>query len=187
VIACTPVTRYLLKPLTVAEDLKDADLIVVLGGGVDQGRFPTPVSSHRMVKGVQLFFEGKAPKILFSGGMPGKATVSEASVLAQEARRLKVPAGDILLEKKSNNTRNQAVEVKRIADRLRMKSILLVTSFSHMKRALMAFEKVGFKVYPASADPTEKYTDDFWGRLDLFPRLIQEYAGMVYFQIRGWI
>lgn len=186
-IACTPVTRYLLKPLTVAEDLKDADLIVVLGGGVDQGRFLTLVSSHRMVKGVQLYFEGKAPKILFSGGMPGKEMVSEASVLAQEARRLKVPSEDILLVKKSKNIRTHAVEIKKIADRLRMKSILLVTSFIRMKRALMAFEKVGFKVYPASADPAEKYTDDFWGRLDLFPGLIQEYAGIVYFRIRGWI
>lgn len=185
-ITCTPVTRYLLKPLTIAEEVKDADLIVVLGGGVNQGRFLTQVSSHRMVKGVQLYFEGKAPKILFSGGMPGKAMVSEASVLGLEARRLRVPPGDILLEKKSKNTHDQAVEVKKIADPLRVKSILLVTSFSHMKRALMAFEKAGFKVYPASADPTEKYTDDFWGRLDLFSRMIHEYAGMVYFLIRGW-
>ncbi len=186
-IACTPVTRYLLKPLTVAEDLREADLIVVLGGGVNEGRFLTLVSSHRMVKGVQLYFEGKAPKILFSGGMPGKATVSEASVLGQVARRLKVPPEDILLEKKSKNTHDQAVEVKKIADRLRVKSILLVTSFSHMKRALMAFEKAGFKVYPAFADPNEKYADNPMDRLSLFSWLIHEYAGMVYYQIRGWI
>ena len=186
-VAFTPVTRYLLKPLTVSEDLKDADLIVVLGAGVDQGRFLTPVSSQRMVKGVQLYFEGRAKKILFAGGMPGKTTVSEASVLGQEARRLKVPPGDILLEKKSQNTHDQAVEVKKIADPLRVKSILLVTSFSHMKRALMAFEKVGFKVYPAFADPSEKYMDAPLGRLVLFPRLIHEYAGMFYYQIRGWI
>jgi len=187
VIACTPLTRYLLKPLTVSEDLKDADLIVVLGAGVDQGRFLTLVSSHRMVKGVQLYFEGRAKRILFAGGMPGKKTISEASVLGQEARRLKVPPEDILLEKKSQNTHDQAVEIKKIADPLRVKSILLVTSFSHMKRALMAFEKVGFKVYPAFADPNERYTDDPLGRLGLFPRLIHEYAGMFYYQIRGWI
>jgi uncharacterized SAM-binding protein YcdF (DUF218 family) len=187
VIACTPVTRYLLKPLTVSEDLKDADLIVVLGAGVDQGRFLTLVSSHRMVKGVQLYFEGRAKRILFAGGMRGTTTVSEASVLGQEARRLKVPPEDILLEKKSKNTHDQVMEIKKIADPLRVKSILLVTSFSHMKRALMAFEKAGFKVYPAFAAPNEKYTDDPLGRLGLFPRLIHEYAGMVYYQIRGWI
>ena len=98
-----------------------------------------------------------------------------------------MPPEDILLEKKSKNTHDQAEEVKKIADPLRVKSILLVTSFSHMKRALMAFEKAGFKVYPAFADPTEKYPDGPLGRLGLFPRLAHEYAGMVYFQIMGWI
>jgi uncharacterized SAM-binding protein YcdF (DUF218 family) len=187
VIACTPVTRYLLKPLTMEEEVKDADLIVVLGAGVNQGRYLTLISSQRMLKGVQLYFEGRAKKILFSGGMPGKTTISEASVLGQEARRLNVGPEDILLEKRSRNTHDQAVEVKKIADLLRVKSILLVTSFSHMKRALLAFEKVGFKVYPAFADPNERYTNDPLGRLGLFPRLIHEYAGMFYYQIRGWI
>jgi uncharacterized SAM-binding protein YcdF (DUF218 family) len=187
VIACTPVTRYLLKPLAIEEEVKDSDLIVVLGGGVNQGRYLTLISSQRMVKGVQLYFEGRAKKILFSGGMPGKATVSEATVLGQEARRLNVPPQDILLEKKSQNTHDQALEVKKIAEPIRVKSILLVTSFTHMKRALLAFEKVGFKVYPAFADPDEKYAGNALDRLSLFPRLAHEYAGMVYFHIMGWL
>ena len=187
VIAYTPLTLYMLKPLTVHEEIKNADLILVLGGGVDKGRYLTLVSSHRLVKGVQLYFEERANKILFSGGIPGKVNVPEAAVMAQEARRLKIPAGDILLEKKSRNTHEQAVEVKKMADSLQLKSILLVTSFSHMKRALMAFENLGFKIYPAPADPYERYTDDPLGRICLFPKLIHEYGGMVYYKIRGWI
>ena len=186
-IAYTPLTLYMLKPLTVHEEIKNADLILVLGGGVDKGRYLTLVSSHRLVKGAQLYLEGRANKILFSGGIPGKVNVSEAAVMAQEARRLKIPAGDILLEKKSRNTHEQAVEVKKMADSLQLKSILLVTSFSHMKRALMAFENLGFKIYPAPADPYERYTDDPLGRICLFPRLLHEYGGMVYYKIRGWI
>jgi uncharacterized SAM-binding protein YcdF (DUF218 family) len=187
VIAYTPLTLYMLKPLTVHEEIKNADLILVLGGGVDKGRYLTLVSSHRLVKGVQLYFEERANKILFCGGIPGKVNVPEAAVMAQEARRLKIPAGDILLEKKSRNTHEQAVEVKKMADSLQLKSILLVTSFSHMKRALMAFENLGFKIYPAPADPYERYTDDPLGRICLFPKLIHEYGGMVYYKIRGWI
>lgn len=187
VIAYTPLTLYMLKPLTVQEEIKNADLILVLGGGIDKGRYLTLVSSHRLVRGAQLYFEGKANKILVSGGIPGKVNVPEAAVMAQEARRLKIPAGDILLEKKSRNTHEQAVEVKKIADSLQMKSILLVTSFSHMKRSLMAFESLGFKIYPAPADPYERYTDDPMGRLCLFPKLVHEYGGMVYYKIKGWI
>ena len=187
VIAYTPLTRYMLGPLTVPEEVKEAELIVVLGGGVNQGRYLNLISSHRMVRGVQLYFEGRAKKILFSGGIVGKATVSEAAVMAQEARRLRVPPEDILQEKKAKNTHEQAVEVKKIADSLQVRGILLVTSFSHMKRSLMAFEHEGFKVYPAFADPNEKYAHDPLGRLDLFPRLLHEYGGMVYYRMRGWI
>jgi uncharacterized SAM-binding protein YcdF (DUF218 family) len=186
-IACTPLTRYMLAPLAVPEEVREADLIVVLGGGVNQGRYLNWVSSHRMVRGVQLYFDGKAKKILFSGGIMGQATVSEAAVMAQEARRLRVPAEGILQEKKAKNTHEQAVEVKKIADSLQAKSILLVTSFSHMKRSLMAFEHAGFKVYPASADPNEKYADSALGRLGLFPPLLHEYGGIVYYKMKGWI
>ena len=187
VIAYTPLTLYMLKPLTVHAEIKNADLILVLGGGIDTGHYLTLVSSHRLVKGAQLFFEGRANKILFSGGIPRKVNVPEAAVMAQEAMRLKIPAGDILLEKKSRDTHEQAMEVKKIADSLQLKNILLVTSFSHMKRALMAFENVGLKIYPAPADPYERYTDDPLGRICLFPILIHEYGGMVYYKIRGWI
>jgi uncharacterized SAM-binding protein YcdF (DUF218 family) len=177
----------MLSPLTIQEEIKDADLVVVLGGGVDQGRYLTLVSSHRMVRGIQLYFEGRAKKILFSGGIAGGATVSEAAVLNQEAGRLRVPPEDILLEKLSKNTHDQAIEIKKMGERLQMNSILLVTSFSHMKRALMAFEHAGFKVYPAFADPYERYTDDPLVRLCLFPKLVHEYGGIVYYKIRGWI
>ena len=186
-IAFTPLTQFMLRPLTIQEEIKDADLVVVLGGGVDQGRYLTLVSSHRMVRGIQLYFEGRAKKILFSGGIAGRATVSEASVMNQEARRLRVPPEDVLLEKKSKNTHDQAIEVKKIAEPLQINSVLLVTSFSHMKRALMAFEQLGFRVYPAFADPHERYTDDPLGRLSLFPKLVHEYGGIVYYKVRGWI
>ena len=186
-IAYTPLTAYMLRPLTVPEEIRDADLIVVLGGGVDEGRYLTLVSSHRLIKGVQLYFEGRAPKILFSGGSPHGGEVSEAAVMAQEARRLKVPAEDILQEKRSQRTQEQALEVKEIAGSTQGKSILLVTSMSHMKRALMVFENFGFKVYPAPADPYERYTRDAMGRLCLFPTLIHEYGGIVYYRIRGWL
>ncbi len=186
-IAFTPLTGLMLRPLSVQEEIKDADLLVVLGGGVNRGRFLTLSSSHRMVRGIQLYFEGRARKILFSGGIAGRGTVTQASVLNQEARRLGVPPDDILLEKKSKNTHDQAVEVKKIAEPLQVKSILLVTSFSHMKRALMAFEHAGFKVYPAFADPYEKYADESLDRLGLFPKLLHEYGGIVYYKVRGWI
>ena len=187
VIAFTPLTGYMVKPLEVKEDIRKADVIVVLSGGIDKGRYLSPASSQRMVRGAQLYFEGRAKKILFSGGIPPKNVVAEAAVMAQEAKRLNIPAEDILVERRSQSTHEKVVEVKKITEALRWKSLILVTSYSKMKRSLMAFEYAGFKVYPAPADPYEKNADGPLERLSFFRELIHEYVGIIYYKIRGWI
>ena len=187
VIAFTPLTGYMVKPLEVKEDIRKADVIVVLSGGIDKGRYLSLASSQRMVRGAQLYFEGRAKKILFSGGIPPKNGVAEAAVMAQEAKRLNIPAEDILVEKRSQSTHEKVVEVKKMTEALRWKSLILVTSYSKMKRSLMAFEYAGFKVYPAPADHHEKYADGPLERISLFRELIHEYVGIIYYKIRRWI
>ena len=186
-IAFSPVTGYLLKPLAMKEEIRHVDAIVVLGGGVNKGRYLTRESSHRLVRGVQLYHEGKAQKIIFSGGFSQKGGVAEGAVLAQEARRMQIPSENILIEKNSRRTHEQAAETKKITDPLRWKSVILVTSYSHMKRAVLCFEQAGFKVYPAPADPVERYAVGPLERIDLFGKILHEYGGMIYYRIKGWI
>jgi len=187
VISFVPVTGYLLKPLAMKEEIRHADAIVVLGGGVNQGRYLTPESSRRLVRAVQLYQEGRAQKIIFSGGFSLRGGVAEGAVLAQEARRMQIPSENILIEKNSRRTYEQAVETKKIADPLRWKSLILVTSYFHMKRAVLCFEQAGFKVYPAPADPIEKYAAGPIERLDLFGKILREYGAVIYYRIKGWI
>ncbi len=186
-IAYTPLNEYMITPLAVKEDIRNADVIVVLGGGIDEGRYLKLISSHRLLRGAQLYFEGRAKKILFSGGDPMKRGVAEATVMAQEAKRLNIAAADIIVEKRSRRTHEQAEEIITIGKAHRWKSILLVTSYSHMKRSLMSFKGAGFKVYPAPADPYEKYTTGPLGRLLLFKMLLHEYGGIIYYKIKGRI
>jgi uncharacterized SAM-binding protein YcdF (DUF218 family) len=187
VISFTPVTGYLLKPLMMKEEIRQVDAIVVLGGGVNQGRYLTSESSQRLVRGVQLYHEGKAQKIIFSGGFSQKGGVAEGAVMAQEAKRLQIPPERIFIEKDSRRTHEQAVETKKIAGPLRWKSLILVTSYSHMKRAVLCFEQAGFKVYPAPADPLERYATGPIERLDLFGKILHEYGAMIYYRAKGWI
>ena len=73
VIAYTPLTAYMLKPLEVKEDIRKADVIVVLSGGIDKGRYLSLVSSHRMVRGAFVFLNsGSMPSMTSdpSGGSP---------------------------------------------------------------------------------------------------------------------
>jgi uncharacterized SAM-binding protein YcdF (DUF218 family) len=182
-----PLTGYLLKPLAVAPEVRKADAIVVLAGGIDRGRYLTLPSAHRLLRGAQLYQDGWAKKIIFCGGPPEKIGPAQATVMGQEARRLRIPPEDILLERVSRHTREQGKEVKKIAEPQQWKGLILVTSSLRMKRALMVFERAGFKVYPAPADPVELFTDDALGRLGLFRGLIEEYAAIVYYKFRGWI
>ena len=115
-IACTPLTNHMIKYLAVKEDIRKSDVIVVLAGGIDEGRYLSLVSSHRLLRGAQLYFEGMAKKILLSGGDPKKMGVAEATVMAQEARRLNIPGADIIVEKRSDRPHEQAVAIKKSAN-----------------------------------------------------------------------
>jgi len=187
VIGYTPLTRILLSPLNVEANPQKADGIVVLSAGVDEGNFLTLESAHRLVRGVQLYYGGKAKKILFAGVESEKGAIGEATVMAQEARRLHIPSEDTLLNQHSGSLREGGLEFKKTTQFLRWKSILLVTSYCRMKRAVRVFENLGFKVYPAPADPHERYLRGPLGRLKLFCTLLGEYGGILYYRLRGWI
>lgn len=186
-ICILPLNEYMLEALKTTEEIRQADVIVVLGGGINRGRFLTGTSTQRLVRGAQLYFAGWAPKILFAGGDPFQKGIPEALILAQEAKKLKIPEKDIIMEKSSKDTHGQVREIKKIADKYQWESILLVTSYGHMKRALLAFENQGFKVYPAPADPYEKYASSGLIRLHVFTQILYEYGAIIYYRLRGWI
>jgi uncharacterized SAM-binding protein YcdF (DUF218 family) len=186
-VSYTSATRYFVKPLAVTGGVRSADCIVVLGGGVDEGGFLTPISSQRLLRGIEIYYEGRAKNILFSGGTSGPDGVAEATVMARAARRLNVPSHAILVEGVSMRTAEEATEIKKMAEARKWKSILLVTSYIHMKRSVMVFEHAGFKVYPAPADPYELHVNTPLRRFALFFQLMHEYGGIVYYKFRGWI
>jgi uncharacterized SAM-binding protein YcdF (DUF218 family) len=186
-ISFTPLNDYMLRPLHIAEEVRQADAIVVLGGGIDRGRFLSPQSAQRLLRGAQLYYGGWAPKILFAGGDTAQVGIPEALIFAQEARKLKILERDILVEKNAIDTREQVLEVKKIADKNKWQNLLIVTSYIQMKRALLALENLGLKVYAAPADPYEKYAHNALVRLQVFGQIVREYGAIIYYKVRGWI
>lgn len=183
----TPLNDCLLRPLNIPEEVRQAEIIVVLGGGIDRARFLSPQSAQRLLRGVQLYYAGWAPKILFAGGDAAQIGIPEALVFAQEARKLRIPEQDILVEKNAQHTRDQVLEIKKMAVKNKWQNLLIVTSYIHMKRGLLAFENMGLKVYPAPADPYEKYASNALVRLQVFCQIIREYGAIIYYKVRGWI
>lgn len=73
-----------------------ADAIICLGGGTTTGRLPTDEGWRRIYTASQLFIDGYAQLVIFSGR--GSERVSEAEVYAGAAVWLGVPREAIALD-----------------------------------------------------------------------------------------
>jgi uncharacterized SAM-binding protein YcdF (DUF218 family) len=129
---------------------------IILGGlaGYDedlkQGFFSQ--ASDRFIQAARLYHLGHIQKIVVTGGnaiFVKESGYNEADYIAKNLRDLDIPAADILLEKRSRNTIENASFSKQIMDSagIREKN-LLITSAVHMPRALKVFRKQGIFVEP---------------------------------------
>lgn len=130
------------------------DVIVVLGGGISGNEYisetmPSRETALRLLHGVQLFRTTGARHIVFSGKGTGKIT--EAEIMGNAAEKLNIRRDEIMLELKSDNTKEQAEELHKMLKNKDMK-IGLVTSAYHMKRSVHEFRKYFRNIAPLPTD-----------------------------------
>lgn len=138
---------------------ESAEAIVVLGGGV---QWPAPDAQEvrltdsalrRCYRAVELYRQGPPCPVIVSGGVahedrPGGP---EGEALRRCLLIMGIPAEDIVVEDRSRNTFENAVEVQRLLAARRIERSLLVTDGTHLCRAVRCFQKQGAKVIPAGA------------------------------------
>lgn len=159
--------------------LSPSDAIILLeGDGFDRFR-----------KAVSLYKQGKAPKIVFSGNI---VDYNYGSFPFEEVlpRMLKegMPEEDIIHEDKSLNTREQAVEVVKMAMERGWKKLILVASHEHQYRAYLTFlrevldTKSGITLYNAPVRNLGWFVDKGWGtrieRLEAEILRIEKYSAL---------
>lgn len=128
------------------------DVVVVLGGVIDlaamrrSGQLELTDAVDRISQAASLLRTGKARTALLSGGIvfprPGDPP-SEAAVLAGWLRDQGIAPDRLVLEEKSRNTRENAIESAAIVAAHGWKRVLLVTSAWHAPRALGCFRAAG--------------------------------------------
>jgi len=139
---------------------------VLLGGGLSAPVAPRKiielgVSGDRIVHTWRLFNAGRAPKIITTGGSrtqgPNEFTESESA--KRFLIELGVPAESIIVENKSINTRENVAfthallrEQLAAGQSLESLKLLVVTSASHMPRAVDYFSSFGLQVTAATTD-----------------------------------
>ena len=146
------------KPLDPAL-ITDSDIYVVLGGGIidnapDIGGngAPTGETMLRLAQAVRLYRLRPLPVIVSSGKGFG-CRMPEAPVMKKYLVQMGVPEKDIFVEDESRNTRENAGHVRKFAEKLGRKRMVLITSAFHMKRAVFSFKNAGVgDLLPAPAD-----------------------------------
>ena len=114
------------------DPLEKADAIVVLEGD----------NLNRIPEAARLFTAGLAPLVVITGGFRGGPAHSiPASEMKLTLVAAGVPEGSIFLEERSQNTREQALEVMKLAKDKGWKSIIIVASHYHQYRAFLTFLK----------------------------------------------
>jgi uncharacterized SAM-binding protein YcdF (DUF218 family) len=123
-----------------------------------------------------------------------RSSVTEASLAAELLEAYGVPSDSILVESNSRNTHENAINTAVIWLARRFRSGLLVTSATHMPRALASFRKAGLDVAPWPADfrtehPLVNSVFDFLpdpGALEMTTTAIKEWLGLAVYRLRGW-
>jgi uncharacterized SAM-binding protein YcdF (DUF218 family) len=171
--------------------------IVVLGGGhtSDPG---LPVTSQisfeslaRLTEAVRLYRSLPGTKLILSGGAVFDP-VSNARIYFKTARIMDVPARDLVLSEQARDTEEEARLIEKTVGK---DSLILVTSASHMPRAVALFRKRGMDPIPAPAahivkEQSYRAPGDFFpsaGNLQKAQMAVHEYLGIAWSKLRGRI
>jgi uncharacterized SAM-binding protein YcdF (DUF218 family) len=166
--------------------------IHVLGNGHNTD-ITQPVSSHlsdsgtkRVLEGVIIYKNTSNAKLIFTG-YAGKTNTPNATMNAQLASALGVKKESMIINPKPVDTREEALFTKTIVG---TKPFVLVTSATHMPRAMMLFQSFGM-------NPIAAPTDFQSGEANLFFKApsptyfkisqiaMHEYLGLIWAKIRG--
>ncbi len=180
----------------------EVDAVVVLGGGasvyraqVGQLSMLSEASALRALEGVRLYKLVDPRLIVVSGGPGRDGATPESLPLEAALKDHGVPENRILLESGSGDTHDQALLLRSIFEAREIRSFVLVTSPTHMRRADLTFRAVGLEgiTSPALAATQKVRPDPEPGWVPNQESLrrstvaAREILALVYYWLRGWI
>lgn len=133
------------------EGCKPVDAIIAISGGDTLGR-----TRHA----VELYQEGWAPLLIFSGAAQDKSGPSNALAMRRAAIDAGVPSSAILIEENAENTEQNAANTNRLLELNSVSKVILVTSGYHQRRANLEFHRMLDKNITIQNSPT---SDKDWG------------------------
>ena len=169
-----PILRFAAESWVVDEPSEHADALVVLS---DDNFY-----ADRATHAAQLFREGVAPTVVASGRrLRPNAGISE--LMEHDLVERGVPREKIVrLSHDADSTKEEAVSVAKLAQEMRWKRIVVVTSNYHTRRARYIFRRVfptAITVKVASARDGSFDPERWWEKRESIKLFAHELAGMV--------
>ncbi|MFA6029071.1 MAG: YdcF family protein [Elusimicrobiota bacterium] len=171
--------------LDCSDEPRKADLIVLLAGAYSRPFHAADLYKHGLAPEVWVSRPYRAPAELKALAL-GTRIPAEEEVHRDILLRLGVPPARIRLYGDGvMSTVNEALALRRSLD-LRGKTVLVVTSRWHARRARLVFRRAlpGTKVL-VCATPYEEFTRRWWTRQDLARSAVLEGTKMLYYLLGG--
>ena len=153
--------------------MKYYDCIIVLGEYMPGGEASRALTALAELA-AKCWTSGLAPCVIVCGGKRGDELFPECEWLALELNRAGVPMHLIHMDAESTNTLENITNAKAIMDVLEAKDALLVTSNSHLPRALAVCRGVGLRAVGRGSEDGTPLT---------FKRRLTEFLGVVEYKL----
>ena len=136
--------------LTVEETatLEDVDCIIVLGCQVRDDGTLSHMLRDRLMRGLEVYHAGAAPKLLMSGDH-GRKEYDEVNAMKQYAIENGVPSEHVFMDHAGFSTYETVYRAKEIFE---ADKVIIITQEYHLYRALYIADKLGLEAYGVSAD-----------------------------------
>lgn len=181
---------------------EDTQAIVVLSSGVRRPDGPRrgfeldEDSLNRCLRAAEVYREGKPCPVVATGGPApdGDPDHSVAAAMGDFLVQLGVRRQDLILEEHASSTHENAVNTAKLLQKRGLRRIVLVTTATHLPRAVRCFQKQGLE--PTACGAGFKATPGSTARFGFVPqmgaaqgsqRVAHEWLGLAWYWLRDRI
>ena len=191
VVGYTPLVAGPARSLVRTDSAERVDAVVVLSSSFSEDELLDVQGTDRLLRGVELVREGMSKNLVVT-----KLTVRrDAKVLTSQPDQARIaaftPAGTrVFYVEPVYRTRDEAMRTSELARRKGWRTVAVVTSPLHTRRACAAFEKVGLAVTCVPARSRDIAVGSLRGmadRLRAFQLWSYEVAAAAEYRRRGWL
>jgi len=190
---------------TVDHVTNTVDVVVMLGGVASYSPYDVFDADFRrtvdrVLTAMECIRRGKAHVLVLGGGRPRgtKTPISEGELLTPWVREWLPKDCKIYHLPMPRTTREEGLYFKQLAEKHGWKTLILVTSAAHMRRARGVFRALGFEPYCVACDFIGQAAFLGWKdrpfnpvpnpqNIDLWDNYLHEQIGWIYYRLRGWV